>query len=91
MNAVTSATFYRVITNHVTVSNYTHYKAKISLVYILYILEWINFSASAMFGPEAGGTNVSVHYGFIQNLERLEFPSVEIYNFNEQIHNFTIL
>ena len=55
------------------------------------MLEWINFSAAPLFGPEAGGTNVSIHYGFIQNEERLEFPSVEIYIFNEQIHNFNIL
>ena len=56
----------------------------------LVIPQRIEFSASPLFGPEAGGTVVSIRYGFVQNEDREEFPNVEVTLGGQPIHNVII-
>ena len=54
------------------------------------IEEQIEFSASPLFGPEAGGTKVSVRYRFFPNEDRAAFPRVDVFLGGEQIQNVII-
>ena len=40
--------------------------------------EQIGFSATPLFGPEAGGTKIDIRYGFVQNEARETFPNVQV-------------
>ena len=54
------------------------------------IEEQIEFSALPLFGPEAGGTKVSVRYRFFPNEDRAAFPRVDVFLGGEQIQNVII-